>query len=304
MGRQNKTAMYCIREALMEKNEKMFQKMFECLDDSVKKPQRFELGEALFWDDPHISKSMLEAHLNPNVEGASRTTESIEKTIEHFVKSLMIKRGDKVLDLGCGPGLYSSRLCAHGISVTGIDISRRSIDYAQKKAREQGLNIDYICRSFFDIDYDGVFDCVQQIYGELCTFSDETRDHLLGIIHRALKDNGRFVFDVSTRALRMREGAKNKWYFSDGGFWRPNRHVVLEQGFDYPEFDTWLDQYTVIDEDGEVKIYRLWFHDYSLLTISQVLNNNGFELECVWSALDGTEYKDGSDWIAVVARKT
>ena len=56
----------------MEKNEKMLQNIFERLADSGRKPQLFEPGEALFWDDPHISKSMLEAHLNPNVDGASR----------------------------------------------------------------------------------------------------------------------------------------------------------------------------------------------------------------------------------------
>lgn len=287
----------------MEKKEKMFHKIFECLADSGRRPKLFEPGEILFWDDPHISKSMLENHLNPNVDGASRRKESIEKTIEHFLGASIINQGDKVLDLGCGPGLYSSRLCTHAIEVTGIDISKRSIDYARKKAGKQGLSIDYICGSFFDIDYDGVFDCVQQIYGELCTFSDETRNRLLGIIHRALKDGGRFIFDVSTRDLRMSEGVINRWYYSEGGFWRPNRHVVLEQGFDYPEQDTWLDQYTVIDEGGDIKTYRLWFHDYSLPTISQVLNNNGFEIEYVWSALDGTEYKENSDWIAVVARK-
>ena len=287
----------------MEKKGKMFHKMFECLADSGRRPKLFEPGETLFWDDPHISKSMLENHLNPNVDGASRRTESIEKTVEHLLGASIVNQGDKVLDLGCGPGLYSSRLCMHGIKVTGIDISRRSIDYAWKKAGEQRLSIDYICGSFFDIDYDGVFDCVQQIYGELCTFSDETRNRLLEIIHRALKDGGRFVFDVSTRDLRMSEGVKNRWYYSEGGFWRPNRHVVLEQGFDYPERDTWLDQYTVIDEAGDIKTYRLWFHDYSLPTISQVLNNNGFEIECVWSALDGAEYTESSDWIAIVARK-
>lgn len=287
----------------MEKNEKMLQKIFGCLAESGKRPYLFESGEISFWDDPHISKSMLENHLNPNIDGASRRMETIEKTVEHLLAASIIKQGDKVLDLGCGPGLYSSRLCMHGIEITGIDISRRSIDYAQKKAGEQRLSIDYICGSFFDIDYDGAFDCVQQIYGELCTFSDETQKRLLGIIHRALKDGGRFIFDASTRGLRMREGVKNRWYYSDGGFWRPNRHIVLEQGFDYPEQDTWLDQYTVIDEDGEIKTYRLWFHDYSLPTISQVLNNNGFEIEYVWSALDGTEYKESSDWIAVVARK-
>nr|WP_092069240.1 class I SAM-dependent methyltransferase [Dendrosporobacter quercicolus]NSL47405.1 class I SAM-dependent methyltransferase [Dendrosporobacter quercicolus DSM 1736]SDL88268.1 Methyltransferase domain-containing protein [Dendrosporobacter quercicolus] len=287
----------------MKKNEKLLQKIFECLADAGRKPQLFEPGEQLFWNDPHISKSMLDAHLNPNTDGASRRAGSIEKTINHLVSTSVIKQDDKVIDLGCGPGLYSSRLCMHGINVTGIDISQRSINYAQKKAEELGLSIDYICRGFLDIDYDGVFDCVLQIYGELCTFSDEARNRLLGIIHRALKDEGRFIFDVSTRNLRMREGATNNWHFSDGGFWRPNRHVVLEQGFDYPEHDAWLNQYTVIAEDGEIKTYRLWFHDYSLSTISQVLNSNGFEMEYVWSALDGAEYKAGSDWIAVAAKK-
>ena len=32
--------------------------------------------------------------------------------------------------------------------------------------------------------------------------------------------------------------------------------------------------------------------------------NNGFEIEYVWSALDGPEYKESSDWIAIVARKS
>jgi hypothetical protein len=31
-----------------------------------KKPALFAAGEEKFWDDPHISKSMLEAHLDPN----------------------------------------------------------------------------------------------------------------------------------------------------------------------------------------------------------------------------------------------
>lgn len=129
----------------MEKKEKMFHQMFECLAESGSRPKLLEPGETLFWDDPHISKSMLENHLNPNVDGASRRAESIEKTVEHLLGASIINQSDKVFDLGCGPGLYSNRLCMHGIKVTGIDISRRSIDYALKKAGEQGLSIDYIC---------------------------------------------------------------------------------------------------------------------------------------------------------------
>ncbi|WP_144034016.1 hypothetical protein [Sporomusa silvacetica] len=115
----------------------------------------------------------------------------------------------------------------------------------------------------------------------------------------SLAKGGVFLF----RNLRMREGLKNRWYFDEEGFWRPHRHAVLEMGFDYPEADTWLDQYIVIDETGDSKTYRLWFHDYSLSTITQVLNENGFVIEKVWGDLTGANYACDNDWIAIVARK-
>lgn len=281
---------------------KMIHNIFSLFSQPLK-PPLFESGEPRFWDETHISKSMLEAHLNQAHDGASRRNAEIEKTVCHLITSGFLKKGDRVLDLGCGPGLYSSRLCFKGMKVTGIDLSRRSIDYAQAQAERNEHDIDYICADFFDIDYEGTFDAVLQVYGEICTFSDEKRDLLLSLVHRALKDNGIFIFDVSTRELRMREGLKNRWYFSEGGFWRPGRHLVLEEGFDYPENDTWLNQYIIVDEDGEVKVYRLWFHDYSLEKISRVLEQNGFKVKQAWNSLSGEFYRKGGDWIAIAARK-
>ncbi|SMC60033.1 hypothetical protein SAMN04488500_105295 [Sporomusa malonica] len=47
----------------------------------------------------------------------------------------------------------------------------------------------------------------------------------------------------------------------------------------------------------------MWFHDYSLQTISEVLTNNGFKIAHIWNSLTGEEYKVGGDWIAVIAQK-
>ncbi|SMC60047.1 class I SAM-dependent methyltransferase [Sporomusa malonica] len=197
----------------MAKIEKHFQTLFECMADSIKRPTLFEKDMFLFWDDPYISKSLLAAHLNPEFDGASRKLATIKKTVNYLIKNSLLKQGDTVLDLGCGPGLYSNRFCQFGINMTGIDLSKRSIEYAQRKAKEQGLKIEYIQGSFFDINYDGMFDSVLQVYGEICTFPNEERDRLLRIIHKALKTDGLFIFDVSTRELRKREGLKNRWRF-------------------------------------------------------------------------------------------
>ena len=128
------------------------------------------------------------------------------------------------------------------------------------------------------------------------------RDSLLKLIHRALRKGGVFVFDVSTRVQRMKNGLKNGWYISEGGFWRPGNHLVFEQGFDYPEEDVWLDQYFVIDDQG-AKVYRNWFHDYSLNSIDSVLMAAGFKTRHVWNDLTGSSFTEGGDWIVIAAVK-
>jgi len=266
------------------------------------KPRLYEPGESLFWNDPHISKGMLEAHLNPDNDAASRKHKTIDLEVNHLISSGILKPGDKVLDLGCGPGLYSSRLAAKGMKVTGIDISKNSIDYARHYASEKKLDIDYRLVNFFDIDYSGIFDAVIQVNGELNTFSDDKRDELLAKLRKALIPGGHLIFDVTTRVARTKYGLKNGWYASNYGFWRPDKHLVLERGFDYPEDSVWLDQYIVLDSDG-VKVYNNWFHDYSLETISPVLGKAGFTAMQIWNDLTGTPYTKEGDWFAIVAKK-
>ncbi|NIV35509.1 MAG: methyltransferase domain-containing protein, partial [Anaerolineae bacterium] len=102
------------------------------------KPAPFTPGEPLFWDDPHISKGMLATHLDPTIDLASRRPETIDRTVAWIVETLGLEPGDSVLDLGCGPGLYTQRFAQRGQRVSGVDYSRRSIEYAGQQAEEKG----------------------------------------------------------------------------------------------------------------------------------------------------------------------
>ena len=56
-----------------------------------------------------------------------------------------IKSGDKVLDIGGGPGRYSLYLAEKGCDVTLFDLSDANIIFAKERAAEQRLTIKTIC---------------------------------------------------------------------------------------------------------------------------------------------------------------
>ena len=58
----------------------------------------------------------------------------------------------KVLDIGCGEGLYSIYLASKGFSVVGIDISEKAIEYAKENASQQNVKIKFIAIDIEDLD--------------------------------------------------------------------------------------------------------------------------------------------------------
>jgi SAM-dependent methyltransferase len=267
------------------------------------KPVPFTPGEYLFWDDPHISAQMLEFHLNPDVDAASRRPEIIDHSVNWLIEHLALKAGDSIFDLGCGPGLYAARFARAGLQVTGVDYSHRSIDYASTYASENSLDITYRYQNYLELRDENRYDAALLIYGDFCPLDPEQRTRLLQNVCRALKPNGRFVLDVSTREHRKKHANKNNWYALEKGFWKPGPHLVLEEGFDYPEESIWLDQYIVIEANGKVSVYRNWFQDYTPETISKELEQGGFIVESSWGDLTGRPYTEESEWIGLITRQ-
>ncbi|MHB8132654.1 MAG: SAM-dependent methyltransferase [Anaerolineaceae bacterium] len=266
------------------------------------KPEPFTPGETKFWTDPYIAKQLLKVHLDPAVDAASRPLNIINQSVDWLIRDLDLRINDRVLDLGCGPGLYASCLAQQGLAVTGVDFSQNSITYAIQKAGEDGLKIDYRCLDYLHLKEELIFDAVFLVFGDYCTFSPESRVKLLSNINQALKPGGFFVLDVSTKFLRERVGLKKDWHLDQNGFWRQGKVLVLEQGFEY-ENDLFLDQYIIIEEYGKITVYRNWFQDYTPESIRSEIQANGFFVESIWSDLTGTPFQEKSEWIGVVTRK-
>ena len=267
------------------------------------KPEPFTPGEPLFWDDPYISQQMLAAHLDSATEAASRSPETIDRMVAWIVETLDLRPGDTALDLGCGPGLYASRLAERGLRVTGVDYSRRSIEYARQEAHNRNLKISYRYENYLALEDESLHDAAFLIYGDYCPLAPENRALLLRNVYRALKPGGSFILDVTTRELRMKYGLRKSWNALSNGFWRAGPHLVLEQGFDYHESSLYLNQYIVIEPYGCITVYRNWFQDFSKETITAELEKGGFTVDSLWGGLAGETMEENPDWIGVVARK-
>lgn len=265
----------------------------------AQKPPLFAPAEPRFWDDPYIATQMLLAHLDPTLDAASRRPETIMRSVAWIVETLGLQPGMDLLDLGCGPGLYTQRFAALGFNVTGMDLSENSLAYA----REHDAASTYIHQNYVTLDHEAAYAVVTLIYGDFCVLEDADRDRLLDAIRRALRPGGAFVLDVTTPVHVEQEAFPNEWYVApEGGFWKPGPHLVLQQRYHYPEADTTLDQYLVLEANGTLSVYHNWLHHYTPATLIPVLEAHGFTVEGVYGDLTGAPYTAASRWLGVVAR--
>jgi SAM-dependent methyltransferase len=69
----------------------------------------------------------------------TRIAASMRESGEALVSTFGIKKGLKVLDLGCGDGTTAVPEAKLGADVLGVDIARNLIEAGNRRAREQGL---------------------------------------------------------------------------------------------------------------------------------------------------------------------
>ena len=74
-------------------------------------------------------------------DGTKNLEEAQQNKIDHIVKKLDIKEGQKILEVGCGWGGMAFEIAKQkGCEVTGISLSKNQIEYCKRKAKE--LNLD------------------------------------------------------------------------------------------------------------------------------------------------------------------
>ncbi len=275
----------------------------QTLKRSIAKPKFFEKGTEKFWDDEYISEQMLKLHLDPNVESASRTKEAVEAETAFIKQVTGMNNTCAVLDLGCGPGIYVREFAKTGAKITGVDISERSIRYAAETIKSAYENANFTRLDYLDMTLKVSFDVVTLIFYDFCALNSDEQEKLLLKIHEALKDDGVFIFDLVSEN-RKTTILTNVTVCEGGGFWSPNPYIEILNTFLYESPKTEGIQYTIIGEDGTIKITRIYHRLFGLQEITKLLNDHGFKVERIYKNLKGEALSEGSETFGIFARKT
>jgi SAM-dependent methyltransferase len=259
-------------------------------------------GSGIPWDEPGFSGRMLREHLSQAHDLASRRNEVIDAHVEWIHKHLLGERPSRVLDLGCGPGLYTSRLAELGHECLGIDFSPASIAYATEHLGDQQCS--YRCEDIRGADYGSGYDLVMLVFGEFNALKPQDAAIVMRKSRETLSPGGTFLLEAHTaEAVRAAASRPASWFAVDGGLFSDQPHICLQERSWHPEEHAATIGYHIIDATTcNVTSHLETRTSYTDEEYRSLLSDSGFGEVTLLGTLPGTAEAPTGDMVAYVAR--
>lgn len=224
-------------------------------------------------------------------------TKGTDQEVAFLVDALGLQPGDRVLDVGCGPGRHAHALGRLGYLVHGIDISERFVELGRDGAPD-GVTFERLDARHlrFDGEFDAAISLCQGAFG-LADWGepaagegrpvDPDLDVLAGIA-RALRPGGRAAVSAFSAYFQVRHlAAMGSRFDADRGVNHERTTIKDEQGV-----------------DAEVDLYTTCFTPRELRLAAE---RSGLEPIGIWSVAPGDYARraptvDSEEFLLVAAR--
>jgi SAM-dependent methyltransferase len=268
-------------------------------------PSPWAEGEKIPWDEPGFSVRMLKEHLSQTHDAASRRLEVIDRQVAWIHRHVLQERPTRVLDLGCGPGLYTSRLARRGHTCTGIDFGPASIAYARTEAARDYLPCTYRLADVRDADFGEGYGLAMLIFGEMNVFRPPDIQRILRGAFDALAPGGWLLLEPQSAEQVERDAmAPSTWYSETSGLFSDAPSLVLTENFWDAESAAATIRFYVVDAStGEVTRHAQSVQAYSDEGFRNLLKECGFGEITFYPSLTGSEPNDDTGLLAILARR-
>jgi len=282
------------------------------LEDIVRRqlpPAPWAEGENIPWDDSAFSKRMLKEHLTQSHDLASRRFETIDRQAKWIHEEVLARSPTRILELACGPGLYTGRLAKLGHECVGIDYAPAPIRYAEEAARREGLSCTYRLEDVREATYGDGYGLVMMIFGQFNVFRRDDAGRILAKAFAALLPGGRLLLEPQRFETVEKSGkAGRRWHScgAGGGLFSSRPHLCLTESFWDPQTRATTQRYFIVDsETGAVTRHAMTTEAYTHEQFRDALTQAGLRDVCFFPSLVGVEVEDESQSanLAIVARK-
>lgn len=104
-----------------------------------------------------------------------------------------------ILDVACGEGTFAVAMAKKGFQVTGVDLSPHMLRFARERAKKENVNVEFLLQDMRSLTFEGSFDIVTCWFDSLNYLVElEDLEKVFGGVHRTLKIDGLFIFDMNT----------------------------------------------------------------------------------------------------------
>ncbi|MCH2171985.1 class I SAM-dependent methyltransferase [Myxococcota bacterium] len=231
---------------------------------------------------------MLREHLSQLHDRGSRRFEIVDQQVAWIHQVVLRGEPGRVLDLGCGPGLYTSRLARLGHQCTGLDIAPAAIDFAKREAEESGLDCTYERVDLRSATLGQGFDAVLMVFGEFNSLPPTDAESLLHRVGSALSRSGRLLLELQfydyVRALGQ-EGSN--WAIQPAGVFSDFPHLVLQESHWHADAEATTQRYMVLTDESVPEIYSHTTRAYSDGELDEMLSGAGLTIAGRYESLSG-----------------
>jgi len=269
------------------------------------RPVPWAEGDNIPWHDPGFSARMLHEHLSQEHDAASRRSATIDRQVAWIHAALLAEAPTEVLDLGCGPGLYTERLAALGHRCVGVDVSPASIAFARARAATAGERLRYVEGDVRSADLGRGYGLVMMLFGELNTLPRADAAALLRRAHAALAGGGTLLLEPHTEeAVRAIGREPATWSTAASGLFSDAPHLLLtESSWDEGALAATV-RYLVVDAaTAQVSRHAQTFAAYDEAAYRALLADTGFTDVRFVPSLTGDAAGAQPNLVGIVARK-
>jgi SAM-dependent methyltransferase len=168
-------------------------------------------------------------------------TKGTVQEVDHLVAALALQPGERILDVGCGPGRHAHELARRGFVVHGVDISERFVELAREHA-PAGATFERLDARVlsFDAGFDAVICLCQGAFGLMIEPGGDGA--VVAGMSRALRPGGRLALSAFNAyfAVKYHDAAT---FDADRGVSHERTEVRDEAGRP-AEVDLWTGCYT------------------------------------------------------------